>query len=98
MTTASPLHYRTLAETVEDIRGGALSSEEVTRHTLDRIAELEPRLHAFAELRAESALREARAADAGARAGKDAADCSAFPRRQGPLRDGGDVHPRRRIL
>ena len=40
------LHYRTLAETAADIRAGRLSSEEVTRHTLDRIGELEPGLHA----------------------------------------------------
>lgn len=64
MTNATPLHYRTLAGTAADIRSGTLSSEEVTRHTLERIAALEPRLHAFAEVRAERALAEARAADA----------------------------------
>ena len=61
---ASALHYRTLAETAADIRTGALSSEEVTRHTFDRIGELEPRLHAFAAVRAEAAMAEAREADA----------------------------------
>ncbi|HUJ46074.1 MAG TPA: amidase [Rhizomicrobium sp.] len=60
---AGALHYRTLAATAEDIRSGALSSEEVTRHTLTRIQELEPRLHAFACVREESALAEAHAAD-----------------------------------
>ena len=57
------LHYRTLADTAADIRSGALTSEQVTRHTLDRIEKLEPRLHAYAHVRKEAALSEARAAD-----------------------------------
>ncbi len=64
MTIEDPLHYRSLADTAADIRSGALSSEEVTQHTIERIGELEPRLHAFATVRAEAALAEARAADA----------------------------------
>jgi amidase len=59
-----PLHYRSLAETAHDIRAGALSAEAVVRHTLERIGGLEPRLHAFAHVRADEALNEARAADA----------------------------------
>jgi amidase len=47
-----------------DIRSGALSAEEVVRHTIERIARLDPRLRAFASVRADEALREARAADA----------------------------------
>ena len=57
------LHFRPLAEIVADMATGALSSEAVTAHTLARIEALEPRLHAFAEVRAEAALAEARAAD-----------------------------------
>lgn len=64
MPSAQPLHYRSLAAVAAGIAGRELSSEEVTRHTLARIAELEPRLHAFAELRAEAATTGARAADA----------------------------------
>ena len=60
----SDLHYRSLADVAGDIRSGALSAVEVMRHTLERIARLEPRLHAFAEVRAEAALKEAAAADA----------------------------------
>jgi amidase len=63
MTKTDALHYRSLAEVAADIRSGALSAEEATRHTLERISALEPRLHAFAEVRAEAALTEARAAD-----------------------------------
>jgi len=64
MTSNLPLHYRTLAETAADLRGGRLSSEQVTRHALGRIDELEPHLHAFAEVRSDAALAEALAADA----------------------------------
>lgn len=63
MTGEVPLHYRGLAATAADIRRGVVSSEQITRHSLDRIAVLEPRLHAFAELRGDAALEEARAAD-----------------------------------
>lgn len=64
MTHSDALHYRSLAAVAADLRSGALSAEEVTRQTLDRISALERRLHAFAQVRAESALAEARAADA----------------------------------
>jgi amidase len=58
------LAFRSLADVAADIRFGTLSSEEVTRHILDRIAALEPRLHAYAQVRGDAALAEARAADA----------------------------------
>ena len=62
MTT--PLHYRSLASVAEAIAAGEMSSQDVTRHTFERISALEPRLHAFAELRSEAAMKEAQAADA----------------------------------
>jgi amidase len=64
MPHGEALHYRTLAETAADIRAGRLSSEAVTQHALGRIGELEPRLHAFASIRANAAMAEAREADA----------------------------------
>jgi amidase len=64
MTDTQPLHYRTLASVAGSIASGELSSEQVTRHALARITELEPRLHAFAEVRGEAAVREAQDADA----------------------------------
>ncbi len=64
MTPSTPLHYRSLADVAADTRSGTLSAADVTRHALDRIADLQPRLHAYAEVRAEPALVEARAADA----------------------------------
>jgi amidase len=63
MSDGDPLHYRSLAETAADIKTGALSSEQVTRHIVDRIAALEPTLHAFTEVRTVAALEEARKAD-----------------------------------
>lgn len=64
MTSQQPLHFRTLADTAAAIRTGEIGSEEVTCHILERIEVLEPRLHAFAELRGVVALNEARDADA----------------------------------
>lgn len=64
METGMPLHYSSLAGAASAIASGALSSEEVTRHTIERIGRLEPRLHAFAHLRTDEALSEAKAADA----------------------------------
>lgn len=64
MTNPDALHYRSLSAVAADVRSGTLSAEQVTRQTLDRISALEPRLHAFAQVRAEAALVEARAADA----------------------------------
>jgi amidase len=66
----TPLHYRGLAEVAADIHSGALSAEEVARHTLDRIERLEPKLHAFAQVRRDDALKEARVADARKRRGE----------------------------
>jgi amidase len=62
--TTAALHYRSLADVAGDIRAGKLSAEEVTRHTLERIGRLEPRFHAFAQVRGEAALKDARNADA----------------------------------
>ena len=63
MTASIPLHYRSIAAITADTASGNISCEEVVSHTLDRIAALEPTLHAFAAVRAEAALDEARAAD-----------------------------------
>ena len=64
MTNGQPLHYRSLATIAGEIASGEISSEAVTGHILERIAKLEPRLHAFAEVRGAAALKEAREADA----------------------------------
>ncbi len=61
---AEALHYRHLSDVAAEIRSGALSAVEVTQHALDRITRLDPRLHAFAWVRAEEAMRDAEDADA----------------------------------
>jgi amidase len=62
--SSGELHARSLADVAAAIAAGEVSSLDVTRHTVERIARLEPKLHAFAEVRAEAALAEAAAADA----------------------------------
>jgi len=58
------MHYLSLADAGSAIAARELSSEEVTRHQLDRIDQLNPALHAYYTVFAEGALAEARAADA----------------------------------
>jgi amidase len=64
MANTEALHYRSLAAVAQAIAAGDISSEEVTRHVLERISVLEPNLHAFAQVRAEAALKDAQDADA----------------------------------
>lgn len=64
------LHLKTAAELGRGIRAGEFSSEEVTRHFLDRIAQGNRRLNAFITVTAERALEDARRADAAVAAGK----------------------------
>jgi aspartyl-tRNA(Asn)/glutamyl-tRNA(Gln) amidotransferase subunit A len=59
-----PLHALTTAEAARRIRDGSLTSERLTSHFLGRIARLNPNLHAFVEVRPETALAAARVADA----------------------------------
>jgi aspartyl-tRNA(Asn)/glutamyl-tRNA(Gln) amidotransferase subunit A len=71
MNGEASLHFHSLAETAADIGAGALSSKQLASHSIERIAALESKLHAFAELRADGALEETRNADR-RRAGGDA--------------------------
>jgi len=67
------LHLKTAAELGRGIRAGSYSSEEVTRHFLDRITQGNGRLNAFITVTAERALEDARRADATIAAGKGSA-------------------------
>jgi len=58
------MHNKTLAELVRDLKARKISSEELTRDYLARIVRFNPRLNAFITVLQESALTEARAADA----------------------------------
>ena len=54
------MHYLGLEEVGAAIAARDLSSAEVTQHLLDRIAELNPKLHAYYTGFTESAREEAR--------------------------------------
>ncbi|MFM1987224.1 MAG: hypothetical protein RJA99_181 [Pseudomonadota bacterium] len=58
------LSYATITELADAYRARTLSPVEVTRAMLDRIAALEPRLHAFVTVTPEIALEQARRAEA----------------------------------
>lgn len=57
------LHWRSIAETADLLREGAVTSAGLTEALLERIQQTEPALHAYVGVMAESARREARAAD-----------------------------------
>lgn len=65
------IHYRNLTKVSADIRSGELSPVEVTQTLLDRIKRLEPKLHPFATVMAETALQQARTAEEEIRRGMD---------------------------
>jgi aspartyl-tRNA(Asn)/glutamyl-tRNA(Gln) amidotransferase subunit A len=67
------LHLKTAAELGRGIRAGEFSSEEVTRHFLDRIERGNARLNAFITVTAERAIEDARRADAAIAAGRGSA-------------------------
>jgi len=57
------MHDKTLAELARYLENGACSSEELTRHYLERIAALDPQLNSYITTAEEPALARARAAD-----------------------------------
>lgn len=59
-----------LTELARELTRGSLSSVEVTVAYLERIAELDPRLHAYVDVYRDSALAAAREADRDRRAGR----------------------------
>ncbi|MBM3516601.1 MAG: amidase [Alphaproteobacteria bacterium] len=68
---AEALHYLTLSEVGRRFRAGSLSPVALTEAMLARIAALDGRLHAYARLMRETALTEARQAEAELRQGRD---------------------------
>ncbi len=57
------MHNKSIAELAAGLRGGAFSSQELTRGFLDRIARLDPQLNSLITLTEASALQQAAAAD-----------------------------------
>lgn len=68
MSLAPP--YRSLAAAAAAIKARAMSPVELTQICLDRIAELQPRFHAYVTVSEERALADARAAERDLMAGK----------------------------
>lgn len=64
MSRVAMTEIRTISELAPLLRSGEISSVEITREILARIEKLDPALNAFITVTAESALAEARTADA----------------------------------
>jgi len=64
------MHDRSIAELGKALRAKEFSSEELTRHYLDRIETLGPDLNAFISVTGEQAITQARAADQRLQAGE----------------------------
>ena len=75
----SALTDLTLSEMQHGLKEGAFSSRDLVQATLDRIAELEPTLHAFLHIAAPSALRQADLADEARDAPKDSRPLLGIP-------------------
>jgi aspartyl-tRNA(Asn)/glutamyl-tRNA(Gln) amidotransferase subunit A len=66
----SPLHFSSIAKIHADMRSGALTATDVTRHLLDRIAAYNSTLNAFITVTGESALAAAEKADLTLKSGR----------------------------
>jgi amidase len=64
------LHYAGLVEVAALIRNGKLSPVEITRHMVDRVASVDPSLHAYLAVTDNIALAEAKQAEAEIRSGR----------------------------
>jgi len=69
----------TLEETIEKLKNGEVTSEELTRLYLARISEVEPKLNAFITITEETALEQARESDVRRKAGKTLSDIDGVP-------------------
>lgn len=67
------MHQLTLAEIAQGLAAKTFSSEELTQSLLTRIAQLDPQLNSFITVTADSALQQAKAADARRAAGETGA-------------------------
>ena len=58
------MHTKTIAELISGLRNKDFSSEELTRHYLDRIKRLDPTYNSYISVTEDIALTQAQAADA----------------------------------
>ena len=75
MSGHAPDLYLTIRETARRFRAGGLSPVELTTATLERIEVVDPSLHAFVEVLADSTLADARAAERQLREGAPSLLC-----------------------
>ena len=75
------LHFRTITELAGLIESRQLSPVEAATAQLERIEALDGRLKSYATVMAESALAQAREAEAEIAAGRYRGRCTAFPSR-----------------
>lgn len=73
------LFYRPASALARLVASGEMSAEALVQAHLDRIATVDPMLHAFVEVRAAAALAEARAQDARARRGEPLGPLAGVP-------------------
>lgn len=59
-----------IEETRQSLQEGSKTAVDITRHYLDRIQAIEPRLHSFVTISSEQALRDAELLDKGRKDGK----------------------------
>ncbi len=69
------MHQHSARELLDLLQRGEVSSEELTRHFLDRIERLDPQLNSYVNVNAEPALAAARAADDARRRGQGGPLC-----------------------
>ncbi|MFJ8011895.1 amidase [Streptomyces sp. NPDC096339] len=77
--TATAPHELSVAEAGRLLRGGELSSVELTDHLLERIAEIDPRIDSFVTVTADRARRDAERADRELAAGFDRGPMHGIP-------------------
>jgi aspartyl-tRNA(Asn)/glutamyl-tRNA(Gln) amidotransferase subunit A len=75
----APLEFATITDLAAQIRSGALSAVKLAETFLERIAALDPRLHAFIAVTRDRALAEARAAEMLVRGGHDLGPLHGIP-------------------
>lgn len=76
---AKELYERSARDLAAMLRAKEITSEELTQLFLDRIAALDPTLHAFLHVEREGALAQARAVDADRAAGKELPEFAGVP-------------------
>ena len=77
--TETPLAFRRITELAAEMRRGALGPVALAEQLLDRIAAMNPRLHAFLAVTRDRALAEARAVEKDLASGKKRGPLQGIP-------------------